>query len=317
MIKNILIIGLTFFKFYAFAQVFSCTYGFPEVSTNTGLTDPSQTPTVSGLHFGSFVSYGTSTNPSASARFSFTGWPLGSVDGDDNYGNFLGQLSPTVYYEVSVSVDPGYTLNLSSLAFDVRRSGTGIRTYCVRSGVDNYTNNLAASTGTNSKLEIIPSDIFFWKYDSISTNNDQKGSRIDFNSAFSAITGSLTFRFYAWNAESNGGSFSIDNVNFKGELIDSTKFTGIAHHSNNSKSSLGMVVYPNPCHERILKLKSDSRVTSIRLISACGQLCLSEKYDPPNKTLELNISELTNGIYTLDVSHENGSEFLMISIDRP
>ncbi len=317
MIKNILIIGLTFFKFYAFAQVFSCTYGFPEVTTNTGMTDPSQTPTVNGLQLSSFTSQGTSLNPSASARFSFTGWPLGSVDGDDNYGNFLGQLSPTVYYEVSVSVDPGYTLNLNSLSFDVRRSGTGIRTYCVRSSLDNYTTNLAASTGTNSKLEIIPTDIFFWKYDSISTNNDQKGSRIDFSSVFSAITGSLTFRFYAWNSEANGGSFSLDNVNFKGELKDSTQLTDIEQQWNNSTSVLNLEVYPNPCQDGVLKLKNNSHFTSLKLINACGQECLSNKFDQSTEVTQLDMSELTNGLYTLLMFNDMGSKKMLIWVNKP
>jgi hypothetical protein len=302
MIKNLLIIGLTFFQFYVLAQNFSVTYGFPEVTTLTGQTDPSNTPMASGLYFNSFNSFGTSLNPNASARFSFTGWPVGANNADNNYGNYGAVLSPTIYYEVTIKVDAGYRLDLSVLNFDIRRSGTGARTYCVRSSFDNFNSNLAAVTGTNSNLEIIPGDIFFWKYDSISTNNDQKGSRINFSSAYSSIADSLTLRFYAWNSESNGGSFSMDNVNFIGTIIQALS---LSNKEEKFTSKEKMCMYPNPCSTGKLIVDLQDDVLKIDLFSAAHQIIeLAFNKIGQGKT-EVDLSELAPGVYNLRLLTQN------------
>lgn len=316
MIKNILILGLTFFHFYVPAQNFSITYGFPEVTTSTGLIDPSNTPTVNGLNFHSFRSTGTSLNPSASARFSFTGWPIGSSSGDDNYGNYVAVLSPTIYFEVKISIDEGYSLRLNSLNFDVRRSGTGVRTYCVRSSLDNFTNNLAASTGTNSNLEIIPNDIFFWKYDSISTNNDQKGSRIDFNAFFSALTDSVSFRFYAWNSEAVGGSFSIDNVNFIGTVTDLKNSTSIDTNFGIEQAPLKLNVFPNPSGIGSFNIESKVAFSEIDIMDANGKIYYSEIYERPINSCEIKNLELADGLYFLRVSSKTKSQYHSLIIKK-
>src|SRR4051812_7871874 len=69
MIKNTVLTGLTFFFLNAAAQNFIGTYSFSSVSSTTGLVDPSVTPLVQGLVFGSFKATGVSVNPSASGRF--------------------------------------------------------------------------------------------------------------------------------------------------------------------------------------------------------------------------------------------------------
>jgi trimeric autotransporter adhesin len=128
---------------------------------------------------------------------------------------------------MDIMVAPGHTLNLQDLSFYVRRSGTGIRNYCVRSDADSFSNNLAAATGTNAKLEVLPGEVFLWKYDSISVTSDQRGSHVLFGSSFN-VTNSITFRFYAWNSEASGGSFSIDNVTFTGSVVDSLILSGVS-----------------------------------------------------------------------------------------
>jgi hypothetical protein len=272
------------------------------VTTLTGQTDPSNTPSVGGLYFNSFNSFGTSLNPNASARFSFTGWPVGANNDDDNYGNYSAVLSPTIYYEVEISIDQGYTLDLKSLNFDVRRSGTGMRTYCVRSSFDNFNSNLAAVTGTNSNLEIIPGDIFFWKYDSISTNNDQKGSRINFGSDYSSITDSLTLRFYAWNSESNGGSFSMDNVNFIGTI---SQVLSISDKEEKITSKEIMCMYPNPCSTGKLIVEVQDDVLKIDLFSAAHQIIeLALNKIGQGKT-EIDLSDLAPGVYYLSLLTQN------------
>jgi hypothetical protein len=221
--------GALFTFFYAGAQSpsFTLTYGFPNVSTTTGSVDPGPPPSVTGMVPATFTAFGVSLNPSASGRFSFTGWPLGSANGVDDPSQFAGSLSPYLYYEVSVTPAPGFTMQIQSIRFDVRRSGTGIRTYCVRSSVDGFTSNLAATTGTNSKLQVLPGDVFLWRFDSVSTAYDQRGSEASMP-ANSTLRSTLRLRIYAWNAESLGGSFSIDNFSIAGLAGDTTMLSGIA-----------------------------------------------------------------------------------------
>src|SRR4051812_6881580 len=103
MIKNILFIGLTIFGFYTQSQTFLAIYGFADVTSTTGVTDPTATPTIQGLTLGAFTAIGTSSNANASGRFSFTRWPGGGVNGVDSYPTFTGSLSGNAYYEVTLS----------------------------------------------------------------------------------------------------------------------------------------------------------------------------------------------------------------------
>ena len=90
------------FTVYANAQSFSALYTFDSVKTTSGITDPSFVPTATGVTFGSFSAAGVSANPNATARFSFTGWPLGSVNTDSLYSEMTGAISTSQYYEVTI-----------------------------------------------------------------------------------------------------------------------------------------------------------------------------------------------------------------------
>ncbi|MBP1638400.1 MAG: hypothetical protein H6Q18_1189, partial [Bacteroidetes bacterium] len=116
------------------AQSFTGTYAFGNVTTSTGLTDPTPVPTATGVVFGSFSAVGQSaTNSNAASRFSFQKQPLGAVDGSDV---FTGSLSTSQYYQVALTVSSGFKLSLSSITFTIQRSSTGIRQYAVRSSAD-------------------------------------------------------------------------------------------------------------------------------------------------------------------------------------
>jgi hypothetical protein len=212
---------LTNFYLSAHPQPFTVVYGFPNVTNSTGATDPGPPPSQPGLAPGTFTAHGLGPNSTASGRFSFTGWPGGSVDGVNDAASFTGVLSPFSYFEVCVAPSPGFTLDLHSMRFDVRRSGTGPRNYCLRSGQDSFTANLAVSTGTSTNLSVLPGDVFFWKYDSLPVSSDQKGSVVELGNTHMSIAAPVFFRIYAWNAEASGGSFSIDNFGLNGVLRDS------------------------------------------------------------------------------------------------
>lgn len=210
-----LTLGLILIAGAGLGQNFTATYYFAQVSTSSGTTDPTPPPTATGVAFGSFTATGMSANPNASVRFSFTAQPLGGVNGSDDFTQFTGSLTPTAYFEVALTPLNLIQLQLDSVAFTVQRSGTGIRSYAVRSSVDGYAANLSASINNgNTSLGVGPGNEFRVLADTVTTA--QNGSFITLGAPFAALTAPVTFRFYGWNAEGTGGTFSIDNVAFSG-----------------------------------------------------------------------------------------------------
>jgi hypothetical protein len=206
-----LLLLLTFFvSALSWGQAFTATYTFESVTTTSGTTDPTTPPTATGVTFGSFSANGTPANPNAPERFSFIDWNTGATNGNNT---FTGSINTSKYYEVTIAPASGYTLDINSITFTIQRSGTGIRQYAVRSSLD-YTNNLPASISpANVNLSVVAT-FFFQIRDS--TTNANNGSTITLGSNYDLLSSAVTFRFYGWNAEASGGTFSIDNVVING-----------------------------------------------------------------------------------------------------
>jgi hypothetical protein len=194
------------------ATGFTVNYPFTGVTTTSGTTDPTAVPAAQGAIFTSFNAVGVSANASASGRFSFTGWPLGAVNGSNT---FTGSLSATQYYEVSIAPASGYKLDLSSIIFTVQRSATGVRQWAVRSSLDNFAANLPASINPSNSTLQANNDNTFQIVDR-ATTTAQTGCTVTLGSSFINISSAVTFRFYAFNAEGTGGTFSLNTVSFSG-----------------------------------------------------------------------------------------------------
>jgi len=193
--------------------VFAAVFDFANVTSTSGTTDPTTLPTANGVVFESFKAVGVGTNSSGSGRFSFSGWPTGATNGQDI---FTGVADPAKYYEVTIAPDAGKTFELRKISFTIQRSSTGIRQAVVRSSVDNYAGNLPTSIDpANSNLSIVPTNII---QVTDAVTNAQEGCVIILGAGFSNISSAVTFRFYGLNAESTGGTFSIDNVKIEGTL---------------------------------------------------------------------------------------------------
>lgn len=190
---------------------FTAIYNFNNVTNTSGTTDPTQPPEVDGVTFSNFTSVGVSANSSAGGRFSFSGWPLGATNGQDV---FTGERDANKYYEVSIIVSEGKKIDLHRITFTIQRSGTGVRQACIRSSRDNYSSNLPAIIEPpNNNISIVADNIF--QITDVATTA-QDGCVIKLEEMFANLTGAITFRFYGFNAESNGGTFSIDNVKVEG-----------------------------------------------------------------------------------------------------
>lgn len=201
----------------ASAQPFSSTYDFGLVTASSGLTDPTTPPTATGLTFGSFSAGGYVGNPNAGGRFTFQTNALGSANGINDFSLFTGSLDITKYFEVTLTPSVGYTLDVDTIAFTIQRSSTGIRSYAVRSSLDGFAANLAASISpANVNLGVGPGNEFRYLSDSLSSA--QNGSLVTLGAPFDLLSTPVTYRFYGWNAEAVTGTFSIDNVAFSGTI---------------------------------------------------------------------------------------------------
>jgi gliding motility-associated-like protein len=215
-----------------FAQSFTGTYNFSSVSTTTGKTDPTAVPTATGVTFGSFTANGAvSANPNATVRFSFTSQATGATNGSDV---FTGAIDLTKYYEVTITPASGYTLNVTGIKFTLQRSGTGIRQYSIRSNKDSYAANLPASVSpANGNLQVVTGNVFQVSDGSTAA---EVGSTITLT-GFTSIATATTFRFYGYNAEATGGTFSIDDVAISGAAISATDNTPPVNAASYPKTS--------------------------------------------------------------------------------
>ncbi len=297
MIKNLLSIALISTSLMVNAQSFTATYDFVATTSVTGTTDPSIPPSVAGLTCGSFMAVGTpSANANASGRFSFVGWPMGSTTTVDTYSTMTGSINTSEYYEVILTPQSGATLALNSIAFTAQRSGTGIRSYVVRTSADGFTNNLPASVATNTNLSVVGTNEFFWNLDAVTSA--QNGSTITLFGA--TTTSSVSFRFYAWNSEAVTGTFSIDNVVFDGSM--SGVVTGLTKVSSDSNLN----IYPVPTNDGILFIenKNAQDISKIEVLDILGNVVLTSSSKSETK-IKLNLTDMPNGNYFVRVHSGN------------
>lgn len=194
---------------------FATPYNFSTVTPTSGTTDTTQLQASLGADFGQFSAIGVSGNSTDSMRFSFSDWDTGAPDSATVYDSLTGSINTSKYYEVTVTPAYGSSMSLTGITFSFQRSATGVRTYAVRSSVNGFASNLAASISpANANLNIKGSNEFFINVDTTST---QTGNKITLSgSSYSNVISPITFRFYGWNSEDSLGTFSIDNVNFTG-----------------------------------------------------------------------------------------------------
>jgi hypothetical protein len=249
------------------------------------------------------MAVGTSTNPSASGVFAFSSWPTGATNGDDV--NFSGSVDPNKYYQVTVTPS-GSLVTLNSIAFNMSRSSTGPRHWVVRSSQDGYATNLPASISpANSNISVQTGDKFFWAMDSytVSGGKQERGSYVTLGGAsFSNQTNPITFRFYAYDAEGNAGTFRIDTVIFNGMTGGPA---GIAEFTQNINSVIK--IYPNPSNDGIIYLDPKKIVYSkVEVVNILGSVVAEEhKETATNEKLKLNLNTLPSGTYFVRVTAGN------------
>jgi len=139
--------------------------------------------TVSGVVRGSGISGATGND-----RYTNTNWTLStSIDTND-------------YIELSLTPNLGYSINFEDFNFTNQRSGSGPSNFAVRSSLDSFTTDL----GVYSNIAT-----------NISSNETLSLSGVTFND----ISSTITFRIYGYNATNAGGTGSINDFIFSGNVL--------------------------------------------------------------------------------------------------
>jgi hypothetical protein len=125
------------------------------------------------------------------------------------------------YYQFSLTVAPGFQMDLDSVDFAERRSGTGIRNFQIRSSLDSYGALIGAAVG-------VPDDDLV------------RNQSMVLNSAFDMLTGTVTFRIYGTDAEGAAGTWRLHNHGTTGGLTIQGTVTAIPELSSSLLGCLGM-----------------------------------------------------------------------------
>lgn len=176
----------------------------------SGNEDPSTVPQAPNLQVGSFRAVGLSSQPTASGRFAFRNWPLGA---NANSNDLTGNINLNQYFEISIQALQNAELVIENIIFTTQRSSTGPRQWSVRSSIDNFQNDLEAESD-NNRIRILGNKI-------LQITDRTYSSAISNQKVYAPPSAStnITIRFYAYNSESNSGSFSLNKVIINGKTI--------------------------------------------------------------------------------------------------
>ena len=146
----------------------------------------------------SFMTRGSGLTASGAAgAFSSSGWTTGvSTDPND-------------YYAFALTPNAGFSMTLTQLMLDEKRSLTGIRNWVVRSSLDSFSSDLATFS--------VPDD-----------DLTRTGQTINLSASFASLTSVTEFRIYGFGAEGAAGTWRVDNVKVEGstKLLSSVPETG-------------------------------------------------------------------------------------------
>ncbi|WP_345088803.1 T9SS sorting signal type C domain-containing protein [Flavobacterium chungnamense] len=128
---------------------------------------------------------------------------ISGVTGNDRYTNTNWTLSTSIdandYIELSLTPNLGYSINFEDFNFTNQRSGSGPSNFSVRSSLDGFSTDLGVYSNTATN---------------ISNNETLSLSGVAFND----ISSTITFRIYGYNATNTGGTGSLNDFNFRGNV---------------------------------------------------------------------------------------------------
>ena len=202
----------------AFAQTtFTGTYAWGSLgNTNSFAYNGTDIP---NLTEGNFLKVGVTTS-SSSGNFRASAWAL-----DATSGSLTGSVDLGKYFEFSLTAAAGFTFDMTSFTFGVGRSSTGPRSFQWRSSLDTYGSVISGYATVNTNLsQSLGAGTLSYTSDvtTAATGNVLNLS----NATYQGLT-NITFRFYAFNAETNSGTGGLEgNFTFAGSLLNTNPVSG-------------------------------------------------------------------------------------------
>lgn len=173
-----------------------------------------------------------STTSTLKNKAAYANWPLGGTNKDTVTTKYKDSLNTNKYYQLEYVSSKGNSVDVKGLYLVASRNSEGIKSLAVRSSLDNFQSNLEFTSSSKFVRNI--NNTANYKADttspvSISFNiNDSKLNDLRDNNK-------ITFRVYAWNAESKSGSFNIDSLFILGDTtkmnIEGFKAVGLSSNS--------------------------------------------------------------------------------------
>ena len=257
------------------AQSFTATYDFAEAP------NPDNGELVgNNLNISAFTATGLASTTTGN-RFAWSGAPL------------AGTLDESKYFEVTLTPASNYMITINTISFRSQRSGTGPRTYVVRSSADTFAANLPASiSNANPELEILTGNQFHFKNDITMGQNGNNVTPVNILD----INAPVKLRFYFYDAEAVSGTFSVDDVVISGQVTSS--LGTIENFSN----KINLVKNTNVNNTMVFGTKAN-----VQIVNANGQVV---KTAAVSENTSLDVSSLAKGMYivTAEVNGQKVSQ---------
>lgn len=225
----------------------------PIDATAPGIQNPYTTGDVKDANIAvSGIGRGTGiTGNAGTGRYNTTGWSTANAVNSDEYFTFT--LTP----------NPGYKINFTSLVFTLQRSTTGPDQFAVRSSIDNFTSNIDLITATG-------------------TTGAEKTVTLS-AASFQNVAAAITLRIYGYNASGATGTASINDFTFNG----TTTTLGL---DDFEPVKPAFTVSPNPAVQG--SIVHFNVASDIAVYDTVGKLVLSAK-----ETLHLDTTGFLSGVY--------------------
>jgi autotransporter-associated beta strand protein len=159
----------------------------PITGTSPGTNNPYTTGdsvasniTVSGIGRGSGV-----TGATGNDRYVANSWNTASID-------------LTAYFTFTLNPSSGYEIDFGSFLWSFQRSAAGPTNMVLRSSIDSFAADIWSTNTTSTSA--------------LSVSNSLSGA------SFQNITNSIEFRIYGWGTTNSGGTFSVNDFRFTGNV---------------------------------------------------------------------------------------------------
>jgi hypothetical protein len=135
--------------------------------------------TVSGIGRGAGIA-----GANANDRYNANNW---------NEAALADAIAVNDYFEFTITPNTGFEIDFASFVYTSQRNNVSIAGFAFRSSIDGYATDIGAPDFDGAILDLSASD-------------------------FQNITASITFRFYAWGADTGARTFSINDFAFNGTV---------------------------------------------------------------------------------------------------